>query len=444
MWLKLTALLLFGYILDGRSFAYLGLPSYNIYVGELCLALFLLFGPRVWRLVQMRAATLYLLLGVNLIWGLVQAARGLNAGYPPILALRDCAFNYYPLFVLLGVLVACRDEWFLVKFVRALAWMNALYGIAFILLLNRIPWATPGTSDASSMVPLFSQTGGSALVLLGLVALEPKWTLRTWMLALLNLLVMLGLMVRSEWVGFLAGLLTFGICAGRLRQIALGVAGVAALLAVLFVADVKIPAPLTRGGGELSAQSIAARGLAIVDAVAGTEYAGESGGDAAMGDILFRTQWWSAIWNEVNSDPVQALAGFGYGYPIGDLNPSIAAGTVIRTPHNDMVYALGYSGWIGLSIFLLCQLEFALLLLRAFQTTGQPFGLMYWAMTFTASCFGNLFENPFGAIPFYLMLGLAIAPALLYAPEAERAWAPRAAAAPLEAEILPPLVASEL
>lgn len=412
MWLKLASVLLFGYVLDGRSFAYLGFPSYHVYISEVCLGLLLVCGPRTSRLLRERATALYFLLGSNIVWGLIQVWRGLSAEYPPVLALRDCAFNYYPLFILLGLWVALRDDTFLVKFVRSLAWLNGLYGIAFILFLNRNSWIAPGTSAASSIVPVFSQTGGSALVLLGLIAFERNWSIRTWLLAAINLLVMLGLMVRSEWVGFLAGLLAFGFCTGRLRQIAVGIAGVAALVALLYLVDFRIPAPLTRGGGELSAEAIAARALATLDTTEGSEFAQRSGVDAAAGDIFYRTQWWAAIWNEVNSDPIQALAGFGYGYPIADLSPSITPGTIIRTPHNDFIYALGYSGWVGVTIFTLVQLEIALLLFRAFQISGQAFGLMYWAMILSGSCFGNVFENPFGAIPFYLLVGIAIVPAL--------------------------------
>ncbi|HEX2243472.1 MAG TPA: hypothetical protein VHK27_09510, partial [Gammaproteobacteria bacterium] len=50
------------------------------------------------------------------------------------------------------------------------------------------------------------------------------------------------------------------------------------------------------------------------------------------------------------------------------------------------------------------------ILLRAYQLTGQPFCLCYWMMTLTGAFFGNYLETPFGAIPFYLILGLAAAP----------------------------------
>jgi len=36
--------------------------------------------------------------------------------------------------------------------------------------------------------------------------------------------------------------------------------------------------------------------------------------------------------------------------------------------------------------------------------------MAYLAMCVSGACFGNFFETPFGAIPYYLITGLAIAP----------------------------------
>lgn len=91
----------------------------------------------------------------------------------------------------------------------------------------------------------------------------------------------------------------------------------------------------------------------------------------------------------------------------------------LRTPHNIFFYALGYGGWIGVALFFLLQVSLARLLLRAYRVTGQPFGLVFWAMSLSLAFFGNFFETPFGAIPFYLLTGLAIAPVLLGRREAD-------------------------
>jgi hypothetical protein len=49
---------------------------------------------------------------------------------------------------------------------------------------------------------------------------------------------------------------------------------------------------------------------------------------------------------------------------------------------------------------------------RAYCRTGQPFGICYWVMILTWAHFDNFFETPFGAIPFYLLIGMAVGPLL--------------------------------
>jgi hypothetical protein len=103
-----------------------------------------------------------------------------------------------------------------------------------------------------------------------------------------------------------------------------------------------------------------------------------------------------------------ALIGLGYGFALGDLVPYLQ-GSAIRTPHNVFFYALAYGGWLGVAVFFGVQAALAHILLRAYQLTRQPFGLCYWIMTLTGAFFSNCLETPFGAIPFYLILGLAAA-----------------------------------
>ena len=84
----------------------------------------------------------------------------------------------------------------------------------------------------------------------------------------------------------------------------------------------------------------------------------------------------------------------------------------VRTPHNGFYYALGYTGWVGVVLFGLLQFAILRLLWQAFRCCGAVIGLAWWAMGFTVGLFGNFFETPFGAIPFYLLLGMSMAPAL--------------------------------
>ncbi|MGB6625721.1 MAG: O-antigen ligase family protein [Candidatus Acidiferrales bacterium] len=424
-WPELAAFLVVGYLGIGRAFAYLGLPWFSIYIGEMALAAFLMFGPRtkqgLWLCLAHRVPQLkrfdWLVL-LLLLYGGFEALRGILQGYPALTAVRDTAFNYYPLFFFLGVWVGLKDRDFLRRVVRTLAWFNGCYGLACVLFLSRIPWTMPGTADAPKPVLLFSEpSGASAIVLLGLIVLEPRLR-KVWHLIALNALVLLGLQVRGEWVGFAVGVLVFAWLTKKFKQVAIAASVIVILLGFMYVTHLSLQSPKGRGdnvgtGTRISADYLVARAIAPLSQGLAARLATPEDVSYAAGTAEWRLVWWAAIWEEVHARLSSALLGFGYGYPIGNLNPDIAAGTFIQTPHSDFFYALAFSGWLGVTLFALLQIEIARLLWRSNRITGLPFGLMCWSAFLAMSMFEDFFETPINAIPFFLLLGAAIAPALI-------------------------------
>jgi hypothetical protein len=261
-------------------------------------------------------------------------------------------------------------------------------------------------------VHLFGQPSGSAVALIGLIVFEPRLE-RVLHLILLNSWVMLGMQVRAEWLGWLVGLLVFAWCTKRVKPLAIvGAVGVM-LIGIMYLTGINLPSPKGRGPGRISAPSLAARVAAPVSPKLASKLASPPDASHSVGTIKWRLVWWASIWKAVHADVPHALFGFGYGYPIAGLHPSISRGALIQTPHNDFFYALVFSGWIGVMLFGLLQIELVRLLWRSYKVTGQPFGLMCWAALLAGSMFQDFFEAPFGAIPFYLLAGLALAPALL-------------------------------
>lgn len=109
MWIRVVTFLLIGYICMGRSFAYWGVPPLHVFVGELALAFFLVLGPRTgqgrWLWIATRNPLLHRYKKaflIFLIFGVVEALRGIFSGNAPLLALRDLALNYYPLYFFMG------------------------------------------------------------------------------------------------------------------------------------------------------------------------------------------------------------------------------------------------------------------------------------------------------------------------------------------------------
>ena len=82
-WEKVAVFLIVGYLCATRSFAYLGLPWISLYVGEMTLAAFLLFGPktkqgpwlRVARHAPAAAAFRTVAPAAALLWSFRSAAR---------------------------------------------------------------------------------------------------------------------------------------------------------------------------------------------------------------------------------------------------------------------------------------------------------------------------------------------------------------------------------
>ena len=425
-WPGFAAILIVGYLCMFRSFSYLGLPWLHIYIGEIALALFLFFGPssrrgswlrvlgRVRGLKQLR-----LLLLLMLFYGAFEALRGIALGYDFLTVARDTGFNYYPIFLLLGIWVGLRDQLFLRRAVRVMAWFNGVYGVACVLFLSRIPWTLPGTADAASPVPLFSEPSGAAAVaLLGLIVFEPQ-PRRVWHLIAMNAFVLLGLQVRGEWLAFAAGVAVFVWITKKFRRAVTATAPVFAILVFMYAAQVSLQSPLGRGdnvgttGTSISVYYLVARAIAPLSQDLAQNLAPAEDVDFAAGTAEWRLVWWANIWLQVHSRISTALFGLGYGYPIGDLNPDIDPDTFIQTPHSVVFYALAFCGWAGLLLFSLLQIEIACLLWRTYRQTGQLFGFICWVALVAMAVFEPFFEAPYGAIPFYLLTGAAITPALL-------------------------------
>ncbi|MGH9688088.1 MAG: O-antigen ligase family protein [Candidatus Acidiferrales bacterium] len=415
-WSRIAVLLLFGYCLLGRSFAYLGFPPWHIFVGELALAAFLLAGPetvmgpwvtyarRIWRL--RRLIKLYLAL---LLYGIFEVLRGIALGHPLLTSVRDLAFDYYPLFLLLGIWVAWRKPQLLRGLFRNLAWFNAVYGIAYVLFLNRVTWVFPGVSDQLTPVPIFGLPEFSFVILLGLLVCEPKLG-EIWHLLLLNAFVLLGMQIRAEWLGLAVGLFLWACVTRNLKRFMAGSAAVAAVLALMLVLNFSARGPVSRGPSEISARDLVGRALAPVDPDLAADYTSSVKMD--VGTTVWRTIWWAAIWESVNQSRRTALLGLGYGYPIGNLVPYLE-GDFIQTPHDAFFYALGYSGWIGVLVFALFQAELARLLWRTYRRTGRLIGIILWAAMLAFALFTPFFEVPQGAIPFYILLGFVVGAGML-------------------------------
>jgi hypothetical protein len=410
IWHKLAAFLVIGYLSMGRSFAYLGIPPLRIFIGEIALAAFLLLKPRIavgtWTSSLLRLSP-FSLLGLSLLafisYGVWQVARGVLGGSSLFFTLKYFVFNYYPIYLFFGTWVGYQAWVFVPQMMRLLAWVNGVYGLLFVVGLKNVAMVIPGSNIA-----IFGQPGGGAIAILGLLCFERNLA-AVWPLLALNTVVTLAMQVRAEWLGLGVGALAWGLLTGRLGRVAaIGMAGIA-VLGLIELADLKIAGR----GSPISPMSILGRVIAPIDKELAKEFTPHADDDA--GTVEWRQKWWDEIWASAQSTSELGMLGHGYGFDLFSLAPAgvrVGQAVEIRTPHNVFFYALGYTGWIGVALFVVLQVAILRLLWRSYRRGGEPIGLIWWAAGLSMAFFSNYFETPFGAIPFYLLVGMGIAPGL--------------------------------
>src|SRR5262249_50015646 len=152
------------------------------FIGEVTLVLFFLWGPKVGRTPWLRSALklpslreFWIWYGLFFGYGVLQVLYGIQQGYPPLTALRDLAFDYYPIYFLMGLWAGVTQPELLPRVLRAFAWFNGIYGTLYILFLSRVSWFVPGVSDDVAVVPVFGQSLFSFVALLGLLAYEKNF-----------------------------------------------------------------------------------------------------------------------------------------------------------------------------------------------------------------------------------------------------------------------------
>ena len=425
-------LLIAGYVALNRSFAGLRLPlgGLPLYVGEIALGL--LLPPALDRLRNRRLSFPLVAVSIWMAFSLLVTLPNLPTyGLDSV---RDAAIWYYGLYAFVGAAawyglgLSGVQRGFRYVFLGALLAtpiaMAAQAGQVptFELPILDVPFFTDQRWDAAGMHLL----GAAVFFLTARPASgsNPPLAMRvvTPLLVGAALALVVSTQVRATLVGFL-GVLLLMLFLRLWKPVLALLATVVLVLAPLWILDVKFEETPRH---EVSARAVLDRQLSTLIYLIDDQAAAENRVEDA-GTIEWRTIWWDALIQDTLGDPTLLLVGRGYGPDLrevviargqGSLNweQGTEDGRPVRSPHNIAVTILARSGVLGLLAWLLMLGASFVYIIRATRRAGdrrqQLFGV--WATAYLAAmllvaCFGVVLESPFGAIPFFFVLGLAVA-----------------------------------
>ena len=396
------AVLVGGYLLLGRPFSYLGISP--LFIGEAYLLIQILWNRHNWlgRFVNdvARLELLSFAIFLHLAWGLVEVFRALYMHRPMIDVFRTTAFNYYPLYCLIGIMIG--KEISLQTYLKIWKYIVILATVQILVepVLNL--WDSFGVE--MPMPPLFT------MAIICLWEYFAAWKTLYVLLAVSMLPDFFqGAHGHRSWVlGLLAGLISIAASKPKLflKWVMISLGGFTVLM---FVGPL-IPGP-EGSSPPLDPVVQIAHILASHDPnlaikiVKWRHYGNEvSSIKDEEGTAVWRKAIWQGALNSLNTLELQVM-GIGEGVSLQGITPD---GQDIHTPHNISIYCLYYTGWIGLIIFtfLMFALLHAARQIRNPALRKQLIATILVAIVITMT--GNLLEAPFGAIPFYLICGVII------------------------------------
>lgn len=411
LWIALAMGL--GYLAFGRPWSQIGNATVNLFLGELLLIGMLAWPPTRAAFVGacrnlMRPCRTHLMwwaLLAMMSYGVAQFVVAFLTGPQPLDAAKIFAANYLPAFLLAGIATQAIWPGFLPWLNRWLPWVNGLViVVSQVVLQNKI------NLPLSHVKGIAPQCG--SIVVFALMLSYERPLFRRWYLWGLNGFALLLMQIRAQWLAVFIAAVLWAVISGHLRTLAkVALAGLV-LLGALAIADVRIPGSPARGG-EVSIAGIFARSVAPFDPELSNRIATPTGSSSFKDTADWRRKWWRIIRFEQRQSVERRLFGLGYGRPLSYYAPFIPfEEQPVRTPHNLYYFALGYGGYLGVVVLYGFLLTLGRTTYWVYRHTGNPVGLMVWAMSVGQSCFDNFFETPFAAVPIYFVLGLCIAPAV--------------------------------
>jgi len=415
----MLAFLFFGYVIGNRGFAQISLVGQApILMGEMGLAiglpLVLLRGMRS-RVLPLHRDWLHFLLLFWIALGTGRIAFDLRAhGF---VAVRDFAMIYYVAYFFVARALIEHDA------SRRLLHQAVLFTFAVLPGIGALGMSFPDFfQDHFSIngVPIIYYKGDllATFLFTGYVILVPPpsssagfrdgWR---WLAAAASLVLGLLLLSRSSLVGLLVAM-AWMAWARRWRPFCTFVAVCAVGLMAVTVHSLLQKQDFS----QTKAYAIYEVALSIVD-YSGTRAYVSSDSSNKGDNNRFRLVWWRNVLTETAT--TSPLLGLGFGADLArgfvlEYYPTDDAEFTARSPHNIFVTTFGRMGALGVAVlaaFYWAQARATRRTVRAarrgeMSDDALTYQAAVWVVLISA-CLGVVLEGPMGAIPFWIMLGLA-------------------------------------
>lgn len=353
---RFLGLLLTGYLLFDKAFAYLHIPGTPVYVGELVLIIGGVGTLAATRYLSdpIREEPILALLITFVLWGTIRLLPGV--GTYGIYAIRDSALWYYCLFALFAIAALARSPDLLGRlagqFDRLVPLLLLWLPVAVILTGwmsssgPRVPFTT-----VSVMMHKTEDAAIAALLALGWLRLFPDrrtaGSRGAWSVVALIAIALAATQNRSGLLGAVAGAAVgFPFLRNRLRLIVQAIVVAALGLSTAALLSLQLPAAGVSANGYKRMFSVSQ----LIDNVA--SIGGVKGSAILTGTVAVRETLWSRTLHiQIANGSLLDGAGFGpnlaYEAGVYDTNQS----DPLRSPHNSHLDVLARMGLVGLSMW---------------------------------------------------------------------------------------------
>jgi hypothetical protein len=408
-YLALLALVLMGYALDGRGFAYLGFPP--IFVGEIALLTGVVaFGlaPR-WRSLLAMPVVWVLLAFCG--WGLLRTLP--FVGEYQIDALRDAVVWGYATFAVVVAALLIAEP---ARLPMLLRWYGRfipvfLTVIPFVCIAYRFYWPELPRWPWAEVPIIFVKEADAMVHLGGIVAF---WVLVSSRRVPLKWLVMMTICVGFTAVidrsGFLAFAAVLGICTlARPRSVVLWKMLTVVILAGMMLWATSFRYAIPGGKGREVSVDQFITNLASVT--------GDAGSDGLDSTKEWRLQWWGTIVDYTLHGPY-FWGGKGFGVNLADDDGFQVGNHTLRSPHNFHMTVLARMGVVGAVLWIALLVAWAITVMREYVISRRAgertwsgvflFVAAFWLAFLINGAFDVYLEGPPGGIWFWSVFGLGL------------------------------------